>query len=48
MIRDAVHTRSYEQLLTYFDGHLGGEARALSRALTLMPLEDDVDDALDN
>lgn len=48
MIRDAVHTRSYERLLTYFDGQLGGEARALSRALTLMPLENDVDDALDN
>lgn len=43
MIRDAVQTHSYEQLLSYFDGQLGGEARALSRTLTLMPLQSDVD-----
>lgn len=47
MIREAVPTRTYDDLLRYFDGQLGGEARALARTLTLLPPEVEADDALD-
>ena len=47
MISEAVQTRSYEQTVRHFDGQLGGEARALARALTLLPRESEANDAAD-
>lgn len=47
MISEAVQTRSYDQVVGYFDGQLGGEARALARTLTLLPPEGDPGDALE-
>lgn len=47
MISEAVPTRSYDGVVAYFDGQLGGEARALARTLTLLPPEDDTRDDLD-
>lgn len=37
MIAEAVAGKSYEEVLELFAGRLGGEARALARALTLIP-----------
>lgn len=37
MIAEAIETRSYEEVLDLFQDKLGGEARALARALSLVP-----------
>ncbi len=47
MISEAVQTRTYDAVVDYFDGKLGGEARALARTLTLLPPKVDTDDDLD-
>ncbi|GLR82262.1 ATP-binding protein (plasmid) [Azospirillum oryzae] len=43
-IRDSIKGRSYEDVLNHFDQQLGGEARALARALTLTPRDETADD----
>jgi hypothetical protein len=46
MIAEAIKTRSYDQVVDLFGNRLGGEARALARALSLLPpsqLETDED-----
>lgn len=47
MISEAVQTRSYDQVVDYFGGKLGGEARALARTLALLPPDGDTTDDLD-
>jgi len=37
MIAEAVASKSYEEVLELFEGRLGGEARGLARALSLIP-----------
>jgi hypothetical protein len=37
MIAEAVKTRTYEEVLSHFQGCLGAEGRALARALSLIP-----------
>ena len=43
MISEAVHTLSYDEVVQYFDGKLGSEARALARTLTLLSPQIDSD-----
>ncbi|MGU3358918.1 AAA family ATPase [Methylobacterium sp. M6A4_1b] len=47
MINEAVQAHSYDEVLDYFNGQLGGEARAMARTLTLLPPDVDDEDALD-
>lgn len=45
MIAEAVEGRTYQEVLDFFGSKLGGEARALARALTLVPpVQPDVDE----
>jgi hypothetical protein len=46
MIAEAIETQTYDQVVNLFGNRLGGEARALARALSLLPsseLETDED-----